>query len=1089
MTSPSAPPRPLPSRLARAGLCWLLAASAPALSAAGLRGRVLAADSGLYLEGARITVRETGQEVLSERGGEFLLPGLPEGSYTLDITYLGYPETVMEVVVPAGATAEITARLGAGLGDLPLVEMAPITVISSKTGQAKAFNQQQAADHLVNIIASDALGQFVDRNAAEAVQRVAGVSVQDSQGEGKFVIIRGADPALNSVQIDGIEAATPEADGRRTGLNIIAIEQLERIEVSKTWLPDSWGNFIGGRVDLVTRSALDREGAFAGADAAYGWYEIADEASYRASAYAGDSWGERFRVGLQVTASFSEDHRGSDTLSVDGWDPESKPELRNPPQGFVLRGLDLEDYDITRERTGLSAKLEWQFTPAHRWHLGYSHNRFDDNEVLQASDFDNDNGTNDYTGVKSLTPERAVQLGYDLNDPAVKKRLQPGLENNRLFFDEAVQLGGIAFDPESLLYTRINFSGSAAKRLTTTVTEDQIDTAQFGGRHQLGDRFTVDYRAYASEARQDERSRFLAFETGLVDYLVGLEEGRPIVRETGDRLADAARFRINKNYNLAGVAGLGATEDNTFASREERRGAEANLLASWEVGPVQATTKVGAAWNLREKSYEPRRLGYSVFNLGSDAYLTLADAPFAGGDRGAFLSEYGDYAFGPWFNPAAAESFLADPAAAVGLPEGFAVLTQNDDDITYSVNNALTGEFRSEEELTAGYLLQTFDWRRWRFLGGLRFERTSVEHSSRTVLTRRADLPEEIQSALPSSVTFVSPRLWRRLIPDFGLDSLLPLRPATTEYDDLLFALHAQRRLGASTVARAALTRTLARPEYTDLNANTVVASSGFSFAQSARLPSMDLAPFESLNADLSLEHYFRSFGVASVAAFYKDLTGAVYDETVSLPAGSDLSLALSQQYIANPADWNSANWSVSRPTNSGDGWLAGVEFSLEKRFDGLPMPFDGFGVAANFTYLDSAVELTTAGRVGEEVPLFRQSGRLANLSLLYERWGLLVRLSWMFRGKYLDGNVRGGDTVDDLRNLGLPDNALDVWVDDHERLDLLVEYRFRRWGAIFAEATNLRNEPLVRYFGSPERLASIRYTEPAYFFGARLSF
>jgi len=273
-------------------------------------------------------------------------------------------------------------------------------VESTRIGQAKAFSQKKAAANLKEIIASDAFGQFVDRNAAEALQRVAGVSVEESQGEGKFVIIRGADPSLNRIEIDGISTATPEENGRSTGLNIISIDQLERIEVNKTWMPDAWADFVGGSVNLVTRSALDREGLFMSAEAAYGKYEIAEEASFRYSAAMGYSWDLSeggMRLGLQVSADLSEDNRGSDTLDTHGWDPIAQPDLKFVPStGFGLEGIELEDYLITRERKGLSSKIEFELNPDHRWELSASYNQFDDDEVLQQTDLnpDIDAGTN-----------------------------------------------------------------------------------------------------------------------------------------------------------------------------------------------------------------------------------------------------------------------------------------------------------------------------------------------------------------------------------------------------------------------------------------------------------------------------------------------------------------------------------------------------------------------------------------------------------------------------------------------------------------------------------------------------------------------
>ncbi|MCD8481825.1 MAG: TonB-dependent receptor plug domain-containing protein [Verrucomicrobia bacterium] len=123
--------------------------------------------------------------------------------------------------------------------------------------QAAALSQQKAANNITNVIASDSIGNFPDINAAEALQRVPGVSIEGQRGEGRFLIVRGAAPNYNSVAMDGAPILSSEADGRTVSLDIYPSEQLSRIEVSKTITPDLPGDSVGGRVNLVTKRAFD----------------------------------------------------------------------------------------------------------------------------------------------------------------------------------------------------------------------------------------------------------------------------------------------------------------------------------------------------------------------------------------------------------------------------------------------------------------------------------------------------------------------------------------------------------------------------------------------------------------------------------------------------------------------------------------------------------------------------------------------------------------------------------------------------------------------------------------------------------------
>lgn len=1041
------------------------------LDAATIQGRVVDAETGSFLEGVEVRLEGTDVYRFTKRGGTFDFRGIEPGLYELVFRYAIFPETRRRVdLEDADAVVTVEQRLERG----DIFELEAFTVEGTITGQAKAFSQKRASANLREIIASDSFGQFVDRNAAEALQRVAGISVEDSQGEGKFIIIRGADPSLNSIAIDGVVAATPEEDGRSTGLNIISIDQLERIEVEKTWLPDQWANFVGGAVNLVTRSALDREGPFATLQSGMGRHVNRDEDSYRASATYGQAWGERVRVGVQLSADWSEDNRGSDTLSIGGWDPTALPELRFPPAGFVLDNLSLEDYQITRERVGASAKLELELSQRHRWSVTVSYNRFDDNEVLQDTLLNNSTSPNDYSGPITLTEERALALGYDLSDPEVASRVYgAGLLQRRMTFEEAQKLGTIDFDEDTLIYTKTNYLGSAAKDLRRTVTQDEILTYQLTGQHHIGEMLTVDYLGYVSEATKDWNAKLLRF-AGRGDFLVEVIGGRPIVSETGiiQRLSTPDGYRISNTE--------GSIENNDYSSEDTRNGGELNLELQHELGGLPVRTRFGVAGDLREKAFERDFNRYSRLDLGRYGVLTMEDLSFYGGALRNFLPAYGNYEFGPLIDVPFSTAFIENPEEVQ--------LLQTDDDRTAAITDAVLRNYAATEDIYAAYLMQNWRWKDWELVAGVRWEQTENTFTTNRVITRREDLAEEIQAVLPPSFQFIQPRFWGNLFNNFGEDSVV--RSVTNErtYDNLLYAVHLKRTIKENWVLQAAYTRTLARPKYTDLVPREIVSISGARYSSSARLPNFELEPMISENYDLSLSRYFETFGVATISLFYKNLDGPIYEEIRTLEGSDEQAMLLTNQYYSNPLD--QPEWSTSVMKNAGEGKLYGVELSIEKRFTELPGLWSGFGIAANATFIDSEVALLAEERLGEKVPLFLQSDRLANVSIFYDKYNWLLKLSWNFRGRYLDDSILAGTDIDVLVNkLELAPSALDRWIDDFDRLDVLVEYRPLDWMVLFIEGTNILDEPLRQYLGDESRLRSLRYTEPVYFAGVRLSF
>jgi TonB-dependent receptor len=183
----------------------------------------------------------------------------------------------------------------------------------------------------------------------------------------------------------------------------------------------------------------------------------------------------------------------------------------------------------------------------------------------------------------------------------------------------------------------------------------------------------------------------------------------------------------------------------------------------------------------------------------------------------------------------------------------------------------------------------------------------------------------------------------------------------------------------------------------------------------------------------------------------------------------------------------NNKEWVTTKKANAGEGSLTGIELTFNRKLDFLPGFWNGFGFAFNAAFIDSEVALTLEERLDEKVPLFKQSDQLTNLSLYYEKYGFLARLSMQWKGGYLEGIEAGENRINNISSpeqVGAEPGALDLYVDDFFRLDLRLEYRFQKWGTIFFEGTNLTGEPLTKYYGDPLRVAFYQDTQPIYFVG-----
>src|SRR5438046_6139365 len=89
---------------------------------------------------------------------------------------------------------------------------------------------------------------------ADAIGRLPSVTLERDEGEGKYVQIRGTEPRLSNLTIDGINVPSPEGGVRQVKLDTIPADLVESVEINKTLEANMDGDGIGGSVDLVTKS-------------------------------------------------------------------------------------------------------------------------------------------------------------------------------------------------------------------------------------------------------------------------------------------------------------------------------------------------------------------------------------------------------------------------------------------------------------------------------------------------------------------------------------------------------------------------------------------------------------------------------------------------------------------------------------------------------------------------------------------------------------------------------------------------------------------------------------------------------------------
>ena len=334
-----------------------------------ISGQIIEADTQLPLPGAHVIVTGSTAGTVSDLQGRFQIKALETGVYELTVSYLGYKTEKIDVDVFAGETSEIQVDLEA-----VYIESDGIVVEGTRQGQARALNQQKAAAGIKNVVAADLIGRFPDPNSAEALQRMPGVSVQRDHGEARYVLIRGTEPRLTSVMINGEQIPAPEGAVRYAALDVIPADQLAFIEVNKAITPDMDADGIGGSVNLITRSAVSSR-PVAQATLASGYTNLIGGMNLQGAASFGRRFGKQNQWGFLTGGSHYTIDRGTDKIETEWDDVEF-----NGADQSVIDDVQLRDYVITRTRSAVNSTLEYRPSARASFYFRSLYNRFADQE-------------------------------------------------------------------------------------------------------------------------------------------------------------------------------------------------------------------------------------------------------------------------------------------------------------------------------------------------------------------------------------------------------------------------------------------------------------------------------------------------------------------------------------------------------------------------------------------------------------------------------------------------------------------------------------------------------------------------------------
>lgn len=520
---------------------------------------------------------------------------------------------------------------------------------------------------------------------------------------------------------------------------------------------------------------------------------------------------------------------------------------------------------------------------------------------------------------------------------------------------------------------------------TQTITRLAVD-----GDHLFNNRLFFDYRASWAYAEEDEPGRH---DTTFTQDDVAFN---PNVSAAFIDPNNIQANPLNEDFN-AFLLDDQVVENNLTTDSDIVGAANLQIPVS-AGGSLAGVIKFGAKYRYKSKDRDN-----NAAEFGSDDVLFLIDFLDSGFTPPPFL--------GGRYDPGRA---FIDSTSARGLKTRFPLESETDIE-------ADLADYAATENVSAVYAMADLALNpKLTILPGIRFERTSLDYNGFELLFD--------EDGDPVSLSGVGD---------------------TDRYAELLPAFHARYAFTNDTNLRAAVTRSMARPDYYDLVPFQLVLEEDNELVRGN--PTLD--PTKSWNIDLMAEHYLQSVGIISAGIFYKNLTAFIFPATFSELRGAE-------------------RFDVLEPQNGADARIAGLELAFQNQFSALPPPLDGLGLYANYTFADSNARFPERERQ-ERLP--GQAKHSGNLSVWYEKRGFSTRVSLNVRDRWL---AEVGD-----------EPARDIYLDSHQQLDVSVSQALTTHIRVFADFLNLTDQPLRFYEGSVDRPIQEEYYSWWTGFGARFSF
>jgi iron complex outermembrane receptor protein len=825
-----------------------------------------------------------------------------------------------------------------------------------------SLNTKREGSGIVDAISAEDIGKFPDQNLAESLQRITGVSIDRSGGEGKQITVRGFGPDFNTVLVNGRQLAS-ENENRAFNFDTVSADMVNGINVYKTATATQQSGGIGATINITTARPLALGGFKMSGSVKALNDQNSGETTPEVSAFVSNTFGDG-KFGALLAVSKKTAKTRLNQAQSDGWLQNAgipKAEL-NGGSGFAGNVFSPRNYDTKvtfEERTRTNTNLVLQFKPV-------------SNLTITAdalfSDFDIKTDATSYG--HWFTAPNVQRAKTDANGTITDMYQELGMATDfhAKKFDRLTSTKSFGLQADWKISNQLGLVFDAwksdAKREANNGRGDQLSLIGYKNRA----RFQSDGNVLPWV------SEFAAPATGLIyEYDA---QGKPIAHSVGNYL-DPTNGRAHVMLRRGWAVDDGVQQakmDGVWreGSDEGLVSAKFGLQSSQEKKSLTRYDNEGVGIHCTYCGYPDSPIipsgTFSVFNAGNDF---LNGVSGFGRTPTSWLRHDGEKQFA-FVEQQSGKSFDA-------------VVRDN----SYTVKEKTISAY--VDLAFAGKLAE----RPFHINTGVRLESTDI-----TVTGTQGN----IESLTVLDATEMSAV--------YGAKSPIS---TTNTYKSLLPNLSMSLDVTDKLIARAAAYRSLTRPRLEDMSpATNIRTTRPGTLTSSSGDPT--LKPFLSDNLDLSLEYYYAKASYMSIGTFWKNVSNFIVSSnspqvfTTSTGLLKDPSTG-TDKLKPDAAD-TTAVFTLARPSNGPSAVVDGLEATLQHTFE------NGFGVIVNGTLVHSDAPLK-AGDINQKFAVTGISNS-ANIVAFYEKGPYQLRVAYNWRDKFLQSLTQSnGDGVTQVASYG----------------------------------------------------------------------